>query len=978
MQWASSRAARGIVRQTQLHRWLASRPVTALIHGHSASPCPSQHPPSRSIFSSCCILSPPQVSLKLRPSHHTETFRYNEVVSLHHPHPPPSTQMSHGAPPHLPSPDPVKLPEYNYLNPPPDPPVQSPLSPALLSVHAARAVRHACSSGAYNDARYIINSLRFSKHPNAPRPESLNLPFLPSFEFIPITFDKPISPRVAAHALLHHMIRHESPLMAQATAQTLMTNGIQLHAATLMKVTEGVLNAPPTYFTALKEKAEFMFRLKYTLPANLVIDTQSVKDDGLRFALTLILKARENNQRSSDRAFHRVVAFCMVQGEIIMGSLLLVLLMRDYESKRQTAQQVKAKIEAQEECQGVASPALLTRWQELVLPRMPPNRILQIVVRQCEEILHEQDLEEGEARRVEALQALANLAGLIQSRSLPYSDISSLLRVLYSIPKAPDKVSVVENGKQQRINAYRYFHHVIFGLTGHLPTRRSGKDPPDKHRRKVNSHVMPPLSRETYNTLVHYALRHRLSMSLAKDILHHMEHVRMPGLKPDIATYNIFIRSGTLLRRNQMASPAFPSDPSSAYPKLPDLLAVSPSSDHTSADAFTLTSYITHLTSTGNPHAVASVLFYVLPELSIIDHPSRSDTPLTRDERARMARLTRLQRLERAISLGPWFFTSVLNALSKAGKTGLAERVWLLAKKAEKASWVVHDRQQGNVHIVQGWCLPVHAYTIMMQLYGMEARKGLRVRAGVRAPPDTRDSKGWKPHGKEKVKGWAYYVLKRDAVARGHRSRRTLGLRLGKVLYRSMMRAARDIYNSLTRLDPKANPQIYQLEPDARFFRAALDMFGRQPRMIRRASQTGRAHWKQKEGRAMLRYSRAGATPRSWNPFLKRIIQNMTEKDFELPRAFRRLFVGSWAYESLSRPRRPMSLTKNRQPFRFPIPRKNKFLPHTLDTHKDRGLPVQRDEWKRLGKRWRHWRRKRREAGRLREARKRKRLLQRT
>ena len=48
---------------------------------------------------------------------------------------------------------------------------------------------------------------------------------------------------------------------------------------------------------------------------------------------------------------------------------------------------------------------------------------------------------------------------------------------------------------------------------------------------------------------------------------------------------------------------------------LPELLTVSPTVSNILADMYTLTSYIIHLTSTGNPHVVASILFHVLPEL---------------------------------------------------------------------------------------------------------------------------------------------------------------------------------------------------------------------------------------------------------------------------------------------------------------------------------------------------------------------------
>lgn len=934
MQWALSRLARPVI---------------------TPRPC---HPAARSVFSSPSVCLPPQASIKPILSY---TDEENSVKTLH------TSQLSPNLPSHAyefpqasespkpsssepgPTPENLSLPS-SYLH--------SPLPPQHLAILAAKAVRLACSTGAFRDAHFIINSLHASNHANVPQPEPIKLPFIPTFEFTPITFDKPISPKLSAHVMLHHIIRNDSPLKAYETAQNLMKKGIPLRQATLLKVTDALLQAPPTVFSVLKEKGASMFHSTEFLPDSLPINPGAVEHDGLRFALMLLLKARENRRQCSDRAFEALVNFCLLQGEIIMGSLLFVLLVKDFETKAQKAQEIKAIITEQETCQGVASPRLIDRWKELIRSRIPSKRLLKAITQQCEE-----ELSDDSEDREEALQSLANLAGLVDSRSMPFSDISHLLRVLYSCPKLPDTVIIVKGNSERTVNAYQYFHRVIFGLLQNLPTRKA-KDSPARHQGKP-VHAMPPLSRETYNTLVHYALRHRLSVSLARDVLHHMEHVRRPNLKPDTTTYNIIVRSGTLLRRNDLVSfavaelrklkentdhgIAVPSGaphrhprPGSSSQSLSELLTVSPASSNVPADMYTLTSYITHLTSTGNPHVVASILFHVLPELTIVDHPAWGDDPPSAHERAVMARRARQERLYRAVSLGPHFFTSVLNALCKAGKTGLAERVWLLAKQAEKISWL-KGRNEG-LEVVEGWCLPIHAYTIMIQVYTAEARKGFRMRTRLPVASSETGGHKWQPrtNGKARVKGWAYYVLAKDKIASRHRSRRTLGLRMGAVLYRSMFRAARDIYDTLTRIVPNAQPRVYNLRPDARFFNAALEMFGRQAGMMRRAAKTRPAYWRQKERKAMMRYSRRGVVPRDCNPFLQRVVHGMLDAGFEVPAAYRRLFLGTWMYASMNRPSAPVV---NRQPFAFPRPKK-RFLPLALPTHKERGLPIQRSEWK--------------------------------
>lgn len=94
-----------------------------------------------------------------------------------------------------------------------------------------------------------------------------------------------------------------------------------------------------------------------------------------------------------------------------------------------------------------------------------------------------------------------------------------------------------------------YFHDVLHRLAKHPPAK--ARDAPIE-RGGTGDYPGPPLmpqfSPETYNTLVHYALRYCMSLDLALDLIQHMELVS-PGLK---ARYHNFLRSGTLLRRNYL------------------------------------------------------------------------------------------------------------------------------------------------------------------------------------------------------------------------------------------------------------------------------------------------------------------------------------------------------------------------------------------------------------------------------------------
>lgn len=843
-----------------------------------------------------------------------------------------------------------------------------PATASEISLAASRAVRMSCANGAITDASFIVNSLRRSNLPPQSSTEKGGGLLIPKLDYEPIDFGQTVSPALSAHCLLHHFVRQRMSLRANQLAGQLMADGTRIRASTLHAVIQCQ--------TERANDGKFLQARRPSQRDPLYIKPKQVEDQGTRLALGLLLRARKHRQRCYDNTYQFVINICLVQGEIIVASLLFVLLVKDWEMK-QAATQVR-------EQEAAWTQALPTRHGLGSLHDSPPSkRMLKMILSKAQrEIMLDPVEKSNRPRREAALQALCHIASLLDTRSLPYTDVSSIIRTLYSVPKDPDKVWVTEFGKGARVQPYEYTHHVILRLASDLSSSSKGA-------RSEQFGIMPPLSLESYNALLHYALRHRQSISLAKRLLYHMEHKRNPPLRPDITTYNVIIRSGSLLRRNDLTESALErlrglmeNKRHAIMVQPPPSLVVAPNRPDVNraeskwavalkhqkaglptlekplkADAFTLTSYIQHLTATGNPDVVADILFHVLPELSIIDHPSWGSVT---DEQLALIRMqTRQMRLVRAVSLGPWFFIAVLNALTKAGKTGLAERVWLLAKQAERASLTGAIGIDGNP--MKPWCLPIHAYTIMLQCYGAEARRGFELRCTSR--PRTND---WAPKiGGNTVRGWASYVLAQNVAARKHRSRRTLALLMGVTLYRIMCHAGMAVWNCLSELQNVDKATLNPPRPDARFFNAALEMFGRQPRTFQRSSRTNPAHWRRKVTLGNVQFSRLGVRPRNWNPFLGRIVKEMHALGFKVPPGFRRFFVGQWPYGFEEHRHRP---ELNEQPFAFPK-RRSPFRPHALRTLKTRGLPVRRTVWRALGRRywWKYrWRRKLENGGKVR------------
>ncbi|KAH7912454.1 hypothetical protein BJ138DRAFT_1178815 [Hygrophoropsis aurantiaca] len=836
------------------------------------------------------------------------------------------------------------------------------LTRAQVSLAASRAVRVSCQNGAVADASYILNSLRGSAFTKEIRNSPIGNSLLKR-TFYPIDFGGSVSPRLAAHGLLHHFIRAGEVAKAHQCARRLVRDGIKLRSTTLHAVIAAQVKVGVNPLRSLLPTK------RPSGPDILTLRPDMASEEGVRYAISLVLLARRHRQRCSDHTYQSIIHACLLHGEIIAGSLLFVILIKDWEIKQKLRANLKAQI-AEDETRTESAPRHLQgRWAALLADskRAPPKRFMNSILARCEEdMLLDPGEDSAQTLRSTALQALANLAGLLDRRILPFTDVSSLVRVLSRCPKVPDKVWVVEGGREKpsRVEAYAYFHRVLHSFA-HSPSYAGA------HFKELDrQNRMPPLSRETYNSLLHYALRHRQSIPLATKVLHHMEHERSPPLKPDVATYNIVVRSGTLLRRNDLSEMVLaqlrkakeneqhgitvhkPSPLSlideppvhSISSLCPDAKRDAWTNGVLSADAHTLTSYIMHLTSTGQPQVVADVLFHVLPELSAVDHPSWGAA--TEENRKEMRRLNRDQRLARAVILGPWFFAAVLNALCKAGKTGLTERVWLLAKQAERASWTWAQRYGEEV---QPWCLPVHAYTIMLQCYGAEARKGLRMR---RPGSDQAD---WVPRSKLRVRGWAYFILA-TSKAQGDLSRRTSALRSSAVLYRAMFRGAQNIYDTLVSVGQADTHKIHIPRPDARFFNAALELFGRQPSMRTRNPHTSPARWSQKSRTANFRYTRYGKKPRGWNPFLMRLVKEMVTAGYPVPAAFQRLFTG---HLPLNSTHFKDKVTLNQQPFKFPPPKKRPFRPHALSTLKERGVPIRHREWTQTGLKWRWKRRKR-------------------
>lgn len=829
-------------------------------------------------------------------------------------------------------------------------------SSAALSRAACQAIRVSCNTGRLQDAFHILNSIRFNKAAagNEPSPPELG-------KFEPIHFDRPVDPRPASHALLHGLIRQGLSQKASQMATLMIQDGMKLRSVTLNALTTA-LCAEASASRGIRTLPSRLRKgtLPYVHP--LVLSPAALRNGCLSDALRLMQKAEQYRQRRSYNMFERLIEACLLQGEILVGSLLFVLLVKDWEHRRNVALRLaSARLQEHELPEDLVAEHILMHSENLT----PTPRLLHRILCSIDSTLSQECLDPETTQP--ALQALANITNLLDDRRLPLTNISSLVRSLYRCPRVDDLIWIPDRngGPPRQVNAYKYFHATLKRLISDLPTKPLKPirfDPkssinPKLHRLAVYKTALPALDLPSYNALLHYALRHRLSSAMADQVLRHMTEQRHKPLSPDISTYNVILRSGTLLRKNSLAERVLEmlrhqkgntdhgimvNAPCPTYiakkvasrrpaTRFTDTLSSSqaeltlPSlSSPTSllANDRTLCAYILHLVATGRPEAVTQVLFHVLPGLAAIDHPARgpSEADTTR---------VVLQKPYDKAALGPYLFTSILYALRKDGRTGLAERVWIYAKKAERASW----------NTAKPWCLPTAAYTIMIQCYGDEAKRSASRKHVQSAAESVAQGGKWVPKRTDKVLGWARFARRARVHYEGDRS--AMGLHMGLFLFRSMKDAAADVYNQLMKL--LSNQDVLQLQmeppqPDARFFNAALRLCTiRRSGRMRARSPT---HYRRRHRFAAYWLARLGHKHPQWTPALQEVCEAMGSAGYSVPIGLRYILIGRWPEEngSVESGRQ----TVDRQPYAFPRQHR-RWHPLRLHTTKTRGLPLGRN-----------------------------------
>lgn len=663
-----------------------------------------------------------------------------------------------------------------------------------------------------------------------------------------------------------------------------MADGIRIHTKTLESILASTVDQS-SYPPIRSLKVPLMKARNDMLSKYPIIDTHT------RIAVRLLEEARRRRQERTQRMYDVVINACLIQGEIIVASLLFIMLIKDWQL-RQALKNQRANNPPSEPSQPLTAsplhPTRQTHWS--LLERI--DRIL-TTRKDPQDPLFQN-----------ALQALANLAFAVDTGQFPPRFMGSLIKALYSVPKSHALVYVGSPPEADVTNAYKYIHRVLMRLV--CDAEGKGVDKRDLGaERKFNVHA--------FSALLHYCLRHRLSKAHAANLL---EVMKQKWQDMSVPSANLLFRNSTLLRDDSIqmnrrcsthtddsaTMTLFPTPhadlPLTRWGYIVNILKLEHAAKYpsdpairtpTNPDPYTVTGLIAHLTATDRGDIIADKLNEIIPELNLVDEDG---SKITIEQRGRCA-----------VSYGPYFFTTVLNALVKGGRTGYAKRAWRLAVAAEKASWV---------YGTEPWLLPIHAYTCMLQLYSQDGRVGRATASRRRGRPDRR------------------FVS---------------AMTMGKLVFRAVQVRCQFLETVkgggvLSRV----TPALRKFTPDERYFNALLDLYGKRAPGHARPMKNRKGYWRWLEKITSDRFARSGEITVHWHPMLAEIVAEMRKYGYKVPEGLRFLLIGRISDVDTG----GLEPSQTVRPGPLPLPQQN---PQRIPVFKTRGLPVPRGKSRRRARR---------------------------
>ncbi|PPQ68657.1 hypothetical protein CVT24_005388 [Panaeolus cyanescens] len=732
------------------------------------------------------------------------------------------------------------------------------LSSVQLTQAAAQAIRVSVNAGNLSDAFSILNSLHSAGSASTESGLTSKHQTLINAIRLHSAHNGHISSRLPAHALLHALIRtgnisHAAKLSEQilsanlpirsrsmdAMVYALGQAGVQaseqdgqtipkLHTRAILSKPAHILPLPSrlSFFTAAhhvalghrRDVASTARQLeKASILAHPVEETYKspsylTNSQPTQFALRLLALARQARQRRTRTFFRTLITLCLINGEIILASLVFGVLVRDWQSRSDALSNFQAedvnskKMILQSETPYPTREQLhdICRTVDLVLEAHPMHSSPSLLPVDMEPPDYV-DFEEAMPRQA-SVQALANLAYMLEQGAAGIGGLAPLIRVLGKYVRDARRSTAVNrecvwvsssgsDGGANQVDAAHYFERVLFGMIRSLRTSSS------------STPAQKTLDIQTHNALLHFTLTqsslHKSPKKLTKLTTCILESINLHHKGGDEVTRNILRRSSRALKGSVDIQRLASYD----RPSLVQLV-------ESGASPHAISTELTQLISNGKPQEVVCALEVLLPGLTQANNAE--DLPSAIDSRL----------FQRAVALGPVVLTCILNGLQKTGKTSMAERVWRVAREAERLSLSADEKP---------WCLPIHAYTVMLRVYGTEARKtGIRGKEtakgwGIGAHADIRRVSTSVPVANSEGRQESQRYRRRAKAARMKQqmTRRDMGMYMCSRLYLETLARERQLWDVCVSGVPGSKNQLQPPVPDARFFDALLSVINR-------------------------------------------------------------------------------------------------------------------------------------------------------
>ncbi|KAL0960485.1 hypothetical protein HGRIS_005526 [Hohenbuehelia grisea] len=472
--------------------------------------------------------------------------------------------------------------------------------PAAASRNHARAIREAARNQRFGSAEGNLRHLRI--HSSASSLALLNLSHLKSkHEKYPI--NKII--RLAAHTLVHALLRAKKPIRAAWNLQWMLFDGMHIRHATFNAVLKALVDSipprkvrgappeppprspsqqmvPPKEFAALAEY-DPMQRKGYQV---LILLPSAVAENYSRHLLGLLIAARHSSIPRPEWAYHHLICSLLKQHDFVTATLVIDMLARDWQVLR-----VLDATLGETKKTPLLDP-LRDVYERMIHSPLPPstrlvNPIISDITKLVQRYLNNHFLP---PRLIDSIwQGIALLLGLLHRQQLPMDNISPLLEIASMCLTLPARhVWVWLRGPKpsagmtpQYVKLSEYARVVIQDFIGSLPAQEPAiptsleclataeTDPPSpRSEQPIDSRVrqsvtdpMDPLVPQTGNRLAYCGAAPVPLPPPQPDFHLSMTMVNLPKVLPPLSreSYDALFRCAALhpTRRDKLLERAF-------------------------------------------------------------------------------------------------------------------------------------------------------------------------------------------------------------------------------------------------------------------------------------------------------------------------------------------------------------------------------------------------------------------------------------